>query len=183
MDLLVFQFFYNLAHQSGFSDAIIIVFAKYLPYFLAVGWIWFLAILKPRRKQIFAITLSVLSALISRGFFTELIRYFYGRPRPFETLNFQPLFMASHHSFPSGHVSFFFAIALAIFYFNHRLGYWFIALAFLNGLGRVAAGVHWPTDILGGIAVAAVSFLLVKKILPSPDYTGEASKKNESPVR
>ncbi|RMD57355.1 phosphatase PAP2 family protein [Candidatus Parcubacteria bacterium] len=32
--------------------------------------------------------------------------------------------------------------------------------ALLNGMGRVAAGVHWPADILGGIGVGITSGLL-----------------------
>jgi len=183
MDQVVFRFFYNFAGQSSYIDGIILAFAKYLPYLLVFGGGFFLLTLKPWRKRIFAAIFSVLTLLVSRGFITEWIRYFYNRERPFKLLDLQPLFVDSHSSFPSGHAAFFFALAFTIFYFNKKFGYWFIFLAFLNSLGRIAAGVHWPTDILGGIAVALFSFWLVKNLLPSPNYAGEISKEKESPIQ
>ena len=46
------------------------------------------------------------------------------------------------------------------------MGLVFIASVILMGLARIAAGVHWPSDILGGILIAVFSYFLVKKILP-----------------
>jgi len=37
--------------------------------------------------------------------------------------------------------------------------------AILNGLARVSAGLHWPTDILGGVVTGAVSFGLIWLLL------------------
>lgn len=169
MDLAVFQFFHGLAGRSSIFDGAINFFATYLPYLLAVAAVFLIFRQGDRRQKIFSFIFTALTLLLSRGLLTEIIRFAYARPRPFEMLDFQPLFVPdTHPSFPSGHAAFFFALALAVSYFDRKWGWWFLGLALLNSLGRIAAGVHWPTDILGGIAIAAVSFLAVQRILPGP---------------
>ena len=97
----------------------------------------------------------------------EIIRHFYQSPRPYVTLIFKPLIdLEFSNSFPSGHASVFFALATAIFLSSKKWSYYFFAGAVLVGLGRIYVGVHWPTDILGGIAVGILSALIVWKILP-----------------
>jgi len=58
------------------------------------------------------------------------------------------------HSFPSGHTVTIFTLAgLLIFYFKTfltRLA--LICFALLIGISRIAVGVHWPVDVLGGAA-------------------------------
>ncbi|MEK7114763.1 MAG: phosphatase PAP2 family protein, partial [Patescibacteria group bacterium] len=85
-------------------------------------------------------------------------------------LVFKPLIdLEFSNSFPSGHASVFFALAMAVFLFNRRWSYYFFVGAVLNGLARVYVGVHWPTDILGGMVVGILSALIVWKVLPKPN--------------
>lgn len=84
------------------------------------------------------------------------------RPRPFIELRDVNLLFphGDHDSFPSGHATFLFSLwwALRLVRFPKRLTAFLLAGAVLVGLARVAAGIHWPLDILGGallgIAVA-----------------------------
>jgi membrane-associated phospholipid phosphatase len=58
----------------------------------------------------------------------------------------------SHNSFPSGHTLTAFTAAgvLAAFTRAKGLRVLWLALAAVVGLSRVAVGVHWPMDVLGG---------------------------------
>lgn len=165
MDFAIFNVLRNFLGQGDFLNIAVIFFAKYLPYFLVIGALFFIFRLKLLKSRIYALSFLALSVILARGIITPLIRFFYDRPRPFEVLSFEPLFQDFNPSFPSGHGAFFFALALAIFSLNRRWGFWFLGLALLNGLSRIIAGIHWPSDILGGIVVAVFSFFAVKKIL------------------
>jgi undecaprenyl-diphosphatase len=71
---------------------------------------------------------------------------------------------ANTYSFPSGHASVAFAIAAALVYGNPSLGFAAFFIASLVAFGRVAAGVHYPSDVLGGLIVGFVSFAMVRAL-------------------
>ena len=106
------------------------------------------------------------AGFLTRFVFTEVIRFFYNRPRPFEVLeNINQLVThSSGGSFPSGHVAFFSAISAMIFFYHRIWGLVFLGITLFMGMGRIGAGIHWPTDILGGFAVGIFSAWLIKKI-------------------
>jgi len=60
-----------------------------------------------------------------------------------------------------------FAVATMVFFKNRTLGTVMYMLAIMTGFGRVMAGVHWPSDIIGGailgILVALAIHALAKK--------------------
>jgi len=112
--------------------------------------------------------LALVSALLSRFVFTNIIRFFYERPRPFVALpEINPLVSVDlnkyYDSFPSGHAAFFFAIAVVVYIYDKQLGVWFFAGTAIISIARVFAGVHWTTDIFGGAVVGIFSAWLVHK--------------------
>lgn len=169
MDLVIFNFLHSFAGRSAVLDNVIIFFANYLPYILVISLIFFLknATDYSFKKKILISIYFALSVIVSRGIIGETIKFFYARLRPFLTLGFEPLFFINSYAFPSGHASFFFALSFAVFHFNRKWGIWFLIFSFINGVSRVISGVHWPSDILGGIVVGAISFFLVHKLLKS----------------
>ena len=67
----------------------------------------------------------------------------------------------NHCSFPSGHAAFFFALAMAVYFYNKKWGTWFFATAILITVARVIAGVHYPPDILGGAVIGIMVAYIV----------------------
>ncbi|MBI2013226.1 MAG: phosphatase PAP2 family protein [Candidatus Colwellbacteria bacterium] len=159
MDQQVFLWLYNLANKNQLLDWFSVFLADYLFYVLIIVFLWVVFKEKDWRRRFYLIALTGIAIILSRGIATPIIRYFYDRPRPFIADNIEPLINhIATHSFPSGHLAIFTPIFLILFLINRRLGFWFFIGAILIGIGRVATGVHWPSDILGGILIGAVSF-------------------------
>ncbi len=175
LDIQLFHFFNNFAGQSKIFDIIIVFFAKYFQYSLIIIFLLLLYFSKYAKFKKIGIFLTAVSSMIIAKFgITELIRFFYHRPRPFITLQAHKLLSNSdwfysdkEWSFPSGHSAFFFAMATAIYFYNKKWGIGFFIAAILMNISRVIAGAHYPSDILGGtvigITVAYTVFFLAEK--------------------
>ena len=111
------------------------------------------------------VVVSLISAAIARGIFVEIIRHLYHRVRPVPVEALHRLVVNTEWSFPSGHASFFFALATGVFLYNKKLGWLFYIGAALMGIARIFIGVHWPTDILVGAALGMLTALGVDLVL------------------
>ncbi|MFA6393225.1 MAG: phosphatase PAP2 family protein [Candidatus Paceibacterota bacterium] len=174
MNNTIFLNLYSLAHQSVWFDNVIWFFAVptiYIMFIVAAIFIFIhykfykikdiFIILRDKWKDIFSIILSPVIAWIIASFLKVLIH----TDRPFIVLsNIHALFIESGYAFPSGHSTAISALAFAIYFKNKSLGYVFMAVALLIGLARVASGVHFPIDIIGGYAVGFLVAFLVKKL-------------------
>ena len=111
-------------------------------------------------KEVFFVSLSVFLAWLS----SILLKIIFHSPRPFiEFPNIIPLFRPTDYAFPSGHSTFFMAVAVAILLYHKKIGYIFIIFAILIGVSRVIAGVHFPVDIIGGYILGfLISYFLIK---------------------
>jgi len=167
LDIFLFSQIHDLAGRWVCLDSTAIFFASYFQYFLCVALLIFLFWGKGEelKKNRLMTALAFLAAIVSRFFFTEIIRWFWVRPRPFAEFDFTPLVgHEANASFPSGHAAFFFALAMVVFLFNKKAGWWFLTGAFLISLARVFAGLHYPADILAGALVGIFNGWLTKKI-------------------
>jgi undecaprenyl-diphosphatase len=96
--------------------------------------------------------LRMLVAVITVYAATEGIGWVRPRPRPFERLTGIRA-LSSHRpgrSFPSRHVASGLAMAAIGSREQRRLGWLMAAVAWVLGLSRVAAGMHYPSDVLAG---------------------------------
>jgi membrane-associated phospholipid phosphatase len=95
-----------------------------------------------------------------------LLRAAINRPRPYEALNFTPLFPkdTKGQSMPSRHCFSAAAIVAAAFTVWVPLGVTACLLAAVVAVTRVLTGVHYPSDVLAGLAfgagAAVIGFLL-----------------------
>lgn len=143
--------------------AAIIFLAEYLPWWAGAGVLLFYVFGHDKKRELLMIVQAFVSAVVARFVFTEIIRYFYNRPRPFEVLDnvYQLVQHSPGGSFPSGHAAFFFALAMGVFFYRKRWGILFYAAALAISFSRVAAGIHWTSDILGGAVVGILSAILI----------------------
>jgi undecaprenyl-diphosphatase len=166
IDQKIFIAINGLAGKSGLMDFLGIFFAEYLGYFLIIAAAVLFFFLDDRKKRLYYFAFTALTVILSRGIFTELIRFFYHRPRPFLILGIEPLIeQINKGALPSGHAALYFALALPILFINRKWGWYMVSATGIMGLARVFVGVHWPFDIAAGAAIAALSFYLVKILL------------------
>lgn len=169
MDKTVLLFLNSISGKSEAVDTLIIFSAVFLAFWTIFLLIILLVIpnslflvdkgsLKSRIKtSISGFLFIIASAFVSRFIVTDIIRFLYNRPRPFELdFVYSLLSHSSGYAFPSGHASFFFAIAFSALILNKKWGALFIALAFIISISRVIAGVHWPSDILAGAGIGMI---------------------------
>ncbi len=105
---------------------------------------------KTRRFGIAMIIAMVLDLLLCNVTLKPLV----GRPRPFALRDVTPLISPpGDFSFPSGHTAVSFAAAGALTFYKAPGRVWALVLAAVIGFSRLYLYVHYPTDVLGGIAV------------------------------
>ena len=123
-------------------------FAVYTVQLCLMGW----------QTVISGFTVEKLSALIGATVFpagcllaSSLLRKKINRKRPYEQLAIRPLLdKKGGKSFPSNHTASAFVLAATTFRLSVILGCVMLLLAIITGLSRIAAGLHWPEDVLCG---------------------------------
>ena len=164
IDIILLQYINNFAGRYFWLDAAGIFFAEYAEYVLLGSLAIFLLV--HTKKYWPMVWRAFAAAILSRFIIAEVTRFFLHRPRPFIEQNVNLLVLGEnpYNSFPSGHATFYFALATVIYLYNKKLGLIFFAAAFLISLARVFAGVHWPTDILGGAVIGIACGWLVCRV-------------------
>lgn len=179
MNQQFFNFIHQWADRNAILDGVGIFFSNYLIYFLVLGFIFLALVESGPRRRFYRFAEGILATLLARGLMTEIIRHFYYHPRPFEFYGFNPLVPESGASFPSGHMTFLFALAMAVWYTNRKWGIIYFLLAAVVGIARVYVGVHWPYDIVGGAIVGIICAIVIHALLRQSRkalYQGEAEK-------
>ncbi len=114
--------------------------------------------LRPWRRTAVAAWLSAGLALGVGKLISEVV----DRARPF-VVEPQGVHLFAHHaadpSFPSDHATGSFAVAMAIWLRNRRWGTVALIAAAVLSIGRVAIGVHFPSDVLGGAVLGCLAAL------------------------
>lgn len=158
---------YQLGQHNYHLESFYLLFARYGILFSFASFIYLIW-----NKKINALICSFLSTGMA-GLVDLLIYLFWKRPRPYiahadtlfpNTLG-QKLDIAS---FPSSHTYIAFAIAVSILLYGHkRLGTALLVLATIIALSRIGAGLHYPSDVIGGallgIASGIVAYIIVHK--------------------
>ena len=111
------------------------------------------------------------SAALALGI-AQIIAHLWERPRPYLSHpGAAHLFIPASQdsSFPSDHATAAFAIAVALLLRHRKAGALALAMATVLGVARVAAGTHYPGDVLAGALLgAAVALLLWQPVARRP---------------
>lgn len=128
------------------------VWAIFIAFFIwQAGWVKFLEALD-----------HALIALIAALLIYFPVKNISKRPRPFAAnpkirADVPPL---DKYSFPSGHTMNNMAVASSVFFVIPHLGWIMLLLPLTWGLLRVCYGVHWLTDVLCGLVLGIISFIV-----------------------
>lgn len=137
------------------------------------GWFWIvmsLILLIPKKTR-GAGEAGLLALAVGALITNVILKNAVARIRPYEVVEGLKLLIEKQHdfSFPSGHTCASFAAALAYDWtMPGKWGIGAIVLASLIACSRLYVGVHYPTDVLGGLLAGALAawlaVLTVRKV-------------------
>lgn len=132
---------------------------------LIAGGLWFAgATDEERQRNQRAVILIALGILFSQALIKDLAAIYF-RPRPFAMEPVKLLFYRpSVSSFPSIPIAVTFTFAMGAWHANRRIGKILFALGILYAFARVYAGVHYPSDVIGGAAIGAGMVWIVARL-------------------
>jgi undecaprenyl-diphosphatase len=177
MNQAIFNLLFSLTHRSAGLDS--------LTVFIAQDLIWFwliilaaLAIVFWRRERTLEAVVFSLSAAVIAWSFSGLIKLLLASERPFINLPVGSTLLtyATPEAFPSGHATFLFALAIGVYSYNRVLGAITVVVALFVSVARVATGLHWPVDVVGGFFLALIvalflRYLITNKLLRSRGFS------------
>lgn len=150
----------NFANSSFAMQYFFKILAEYLiylsPLILVILWFWQAVAKKVALR-------ATLSGLLSWLLVSSVIGRLIARPRPFENGFVKELFFhRPTYSFPSDHTAFLIAVAFSFWLSGYkRLSLFMFILAGIISLSRIAAGIHYPSDIFGGALIGLIVSWLV----------------------
>ena len=140
--------------------------------FLALIVFW-LIVKGSCKERVVGIT-AVISVVIEVVLVNGVLKHIIARPRPYVFSNdiIPTIDILSEYSFPSGHTALAFAMAFVLYRFlPKKYGVMAIGIASLVGVSRVYLGVHYLSDVIGGIVVAYVAAKFAERIVSFSPHT------------
>jgi undecaprenyl-diphosphatase len=134
---------------------------------LVAAWIWLILRGGTRGRTAALLLIPVLVSADQLA--SSVLKPLFDRPRPCHMINGVRFVEQIHllvncgpgKSFPSSHAVNNAAVATLFSYYYRRLWPWLFGWAFVICLSRVAVGVHYPSDVLGGAAVGVLVALAI----------------------
>lgn len=115
-----------------------------------LAYLWFIE----REKEE---ALHVLLAVTATFVVSIVLKELFSLPRPYVVESSDPLAgLVLFASFPSTHTAIAFALATTVTMHQRRFGAFLFIVAALASLGRVAANVHYPVDIIFGVLIGSL---------------------------
>ena len=146
--------------QNNLRSPMMTQVCKYLSdYGVIIMGVYLVLMLMWDKRKIFPIAAACVISGQLGDFIKDLLKDYVMRPRPFHDISaLVPLKRPKGFSFPSGHTTLAFAVAFIVYrILPKKYGIPVICMAVLVAFSRLYMGVHYPTDILGGICVGYVA--------------------------
>src|SRR4051812_24374275 len=160
LDYHLFRSVNNLAaHHDALEDPLK-VYVQASEFLFVIGLVVLFVFFGPRlRRAAVAAGLSAGLALLVAHFLAAAI----GRNRPFVDHPAAHLLLAhaKDPGFPSDHATGAFAIAFALVLRDRTTGIIALVLALVLSIGRVALGVHYPSDVFAGAVLGLAAALVL----------------------
>ncbi|MRG87421.1 phosphatase PAP2 family protein [Salinibacillus xinjiangensis] len=126
-----------------------------------ISFLLFIIMLSQSMLRLIAIK-SLLSLALSH-LIVHIIKKIYCRERPYVKL--PDIQLGTHplkdYSFPSGHTTAVFSIAIVFNLYSSPLSIILLPVAFLVGFSRMYLGLHYPTDCIIGAILGTISSIMV----------------------
>jgi undecaprenyl-diphosphatase len=154
---------YLARHDAVEDSYVLYVNFSELLFLGLLGWLFFATRGHTRRSARHGAIAAGLSSGLALGV-GLLISQAVNRPRPFvEDPGAVHLFArhAADAGFPSDHATASFAIAVAILLRNRRYGILALVMATVLAVGRVAVGLHFPSDVAAGAMLGTLAALVL----------------------
>lgn len=164
LDKFLAQKIFLTVKNSSFLSTLAVWGATKAVWFLAfLVLIWLIIIKNFSFGSFLAVLIGVLSSWAIQLSFAFLIH----RQRPFQQNHEKPLMKLIWQtpSFPSGHTSLACSLAAGVFYQDPVFGSLFFFVAAVVALSRIAVGVHYISDILGGAVIGITVATVVSKLI------------------
>ena len=151
--------------QNNIRNEVLTPIFKFITTLGNAGIIWIVLSVgllipkKTRRVGVLALVSLLFSALIDNVILKNVV----ARTRPYDVIEELTSLVGAQkdYSFPSGHTGSAFAAAVVMFWgLPKKFGIPILVFACLMGLSRLYVGVHYPSDVLGGVLIGTGIALL-----------------------
>ena len=142
------------------------------------GMVWIaIAVLllcfKKTRKTGLLVGFALIGSLVVNNI---ILKNLFARIRPYEVIEGLKILIEKpgEFSFPSGHTGSSFAAGVMLFLAcPKKYGVPALVLAFLIGLSRLYVGVHYPTDVLGGMVTGTLIAVCIWNVYQKKMKSGD----------
>lgn len=152
-------FVFNL--RNSFFNNVFIFLSSLNNSFIVFILMTLLLYLIKKRKEIFLMWF----AFFTSGFFSLILKLITNRVRPFTELSLNLLNNINYHfavwntAFPSWHTA---ALFVVYPFLNKKVKYYWIVFALLLSFSRIYTGVHYLSDVIGGILLGhSIAWLII----------------------
>ena len=170
------QLYLAIAEQRNIVTSVIAVAFTYLNWNGFFWWVLAFLLLRSRgvNRRGIAATATVVLGMLDGWVLTEILKLIVRRPRPFDAIGVPPSLLPapetliahpSSFSFPSGDATIAMGAAVAFAFVSPRYRVPVLFLGIGCALARVVVGVHYPIDVLGGMAIGTASGLLAPRAI------------------
>ncbi len=145
-------------------DFLAIFVAQYLVFIIfAIGIAFFLHRPRQEKREILVFSLVTLPIIF---IISRICAALYFNPRPFVNNQFIALIPhKANNGFPSDHTLLSSAVAMVVWHFNKKIGWFLMFLALLVGLARVYVGVHHYLDIFTSLFISFIATIIIEKTI------------------